>query len=149
MPDASPTSPRKGASARAVLKRSAVKKATVAPKLIATIEEAEEYAESIRVELAAMVDSAALMRARRRRATAIDRVDYEAAFDDVVRATPRPTQLALIGDVCGVFGAGFIGYSINIYTGPASAHPIGHIAILAGLVLSVAGICMKYVDPSR
>ncbi len=61
----------------------------------------------------------------------------------------RLKRLALIGDVCGIFGAGFIGYSINIYTGPGSSSQVGHIAILAGVVLSVAGACLKYIDPSK
>ena len=151
MPDGLPITPKpkKGTVARAAVKRSVVKKATTTTELISTIEQAEEFAESIRGQLVAMINSAALMRANRRRATAIDRVDFEAAYDDLVNATPRPKSLALLGDVCGAFGAGFIGYSINIYTGPGSAHQAGHIAILAGLVLSVLGIGMKYVDPNR
>ncbi len=109
----------------------------------------EQAGKQFRSKLAAMIDAAALMRANRRRATAIDRVDFEAAFDDLVNPSPRPRRLALIGDVCGIFGAGFVGYSINIYTGSGSPHQVGHIAILSGLILSVAGACLKYVDPSR
>ena len=96
-----------------------------------------------------MIDSAALMRAKRRRATAIDRVDYEAAFDDVVNPSPRPKRLALIGDVCGIFGAGFVGYSINVDTGSGTVTQVGHVALLAGAVLSLAGVCLKYVDPGH
>jgi hypothetical protein len=117
--------------------------------VIETTGQAEKVAKELRDKLVGMIDAAALMRANRRRATAIDRVDFEAAFDDVVNPSPRPKRLALIGDVCGIFGAGFIGYSINVYTGPETAHRVGHVAILAGLVLSVAGACLKYVDPSR
>ncbi len=96
-----------------------------------------------------MLDTAAILRANRRRATAIDRVDFEAAFDDVVNPFPRPKRLALIGDLCGIFGAGFVGYSINIYTGSGSPAQVGHIAIAAGLMLSVVGACLKYLDPSK
>lgn len=114
-----------------------------------TTRQAEKFAKLLRLKLIAMVDAAALMRANRRRATIIDQRDFEAAFDDVVNPVPRPKRLALIGDVCGIFGAGFVGYSINIYTGSGSAHQVGHVAILAGVVLSVAGACLKYIDPSR
>jgi hypothetical protein len=72
------------------------------------------------------------LRANRRRTTAIDRVDFEAAFDDLVNPALRSKRLAFIGDVCGIFGAGFLGYSLNIDTGSASPHQIGHIAILSG-----------------
>jgi hypothetical protein len=96
-----------------------------------------------------MVEAAAQLRANRRRATAIDRVDLEAAFDDIVNPAPRPKRLALIGDVCGIFGAGFIGYSINIYTGSGPVHLVGHIAILSGAILSVVGACLKYIDTNK
>jgi hypothetical protein len=111
--------------------------------------QAEIAVEEIRVKLVGMVELAAQLRANRRRATAIDRVDFEAAFDDVVNPIPRPKRVALIGDVCGIFGAGFVGYSINIYTGSGSSYQLGHLAILAGAGFSVVGACLKYVDPSK
>ena len=117
--------------------------------MIKTSREAEQFARGLRAKLVRMIDAAALMRAERRRATAIDQVDYEAAFDDIVNPVPRPKRLDLIGDVCGIFGAGFIGYSINIYTGPGPSYRDGHIAILSGAILSVAGICLKYLDPNK
>jgi hypothetical protein len=111
--------------------------------------DANQVAKKLRIKLIAMLDAAALMRANRRRATAIDRVDFEAAFDDLISPALRLKRLALIGDICGIFGAGFIGYSINIYTGTGSVQQMGHLAILAGLILSVVGACLKYVDTSR
>lgn len=117
--------------------------------VIETTGQAEKVAKDLRNKLVEMIDAAALLRANRRRATAIDRVDFESAFDDMVNPAPRPKRFALIGDVCGIFGAGFIGYSINIYTGSGAVHQAGHIAILAGVILSVAGACLKYIDPNR
>jgi hypothetical protein len=145
MSDEHPASPK----SKGTRSRSAVKKSTAPGEVIAISGQAEQGAEELRAKLVGMLDSAALMRANRRRATAIDQVDFEAAFDDVVHPVSKLKRLALIGDVCGIFGAGFIGYSINIYTGAGSIYQIGHIAILAGMVLSVAGACLKYLDPSR
>ncbi len=118
-------------------------------QVITATGQAAQVAKELRAKLVAMLDAAALMRADRRRATAIDRVDFEAGFDDVVNPSPRVRRLALVGDVSGIFGAGFIGYSINIYSGSGSSLLPGHIAILAGMVLSVVGACLKYLDPSK
>jgi hypothetical protein len=129
--------------------RTVVKRSIAPGQIITATEQADQFAEELRIKLVGMLDAAAILRADRRRATALDRVDFEAAFDDVVNPVSRLSRLALIGDVCGIFGAGFIGYSINVYTGPGSPHQTGHIAILAGLILSVAGACLKYLDPNR
>jgi hypothetical protein len=129
--------------------KSTTKRSPAAEAVIETTGEAEKVAKELRDNLVEMIDSAALMKAKRRRATAIDQVDYQAAYDDLVNPVPRPKRLALIGDVCGIFGAGFIGYPTNIYMGPSSAHQVGHVAILAGAILSVAGACLKYIDPGK
>jgi hypothetical protein len=81
---------------------------------VPTAVDAAQVAKDLRATLIGMIDAVALMRANRRRATAIDRVDFEADFDDLVNPSLRSKRLALIGDVCGIFGAGSIGYSINI-----------------------------------
>jgi hypothetical protein len=146
MADDPPPSPKPKKRAR----RQASSGRSAEPKEpIATTELAEEFAEGLRVELVDMIDAAALMRAKRRRATGIDRVDYEVAFDDIVNPVPRPKRVALLGDVCGIIGAGFVGYSINIYTGSGTVAQIGHVAMLAGAILSVAGVLLKYVDTSQ
>jgi hypothetical protein len=117
--------------------------------VIETTGQAERVAKELRVKLGDMVDAAALMRANRRRATALDRVDYEAAFDDVVNPIPRPRRLVLIGDVCLTCGGAFIGYATNIYVGFGPSYQIGHITILAGVILAGTGICLKNIDLSR
>ena len=144
-----PDEPRPSPGSKKTRSRAAAEQGAVRKEIIEATVQAEQAAKDLRVKLVAMIDAAALMRANRRRATAIDRVDFEAAFDDVVNPFPRPKRLAFIGDLCGIFGAGFVGYSINIYTSSGSPHQVGHIAILAGVILSVAGACLKYIDPSR
>jgi hypothetical protein len=145
MPEEQPAKPR----SKAIRKRTAVKRPPGSGEIPTATEKADQAAEELRNKLIGMLDLAAIQRADRRRATATDQVDFEAGFDDVVNPISRLSRLALIGDVCGIFGAGFIGYSINIYTGSGTPHQTGHIAILAGLILSVAGASLKYLDPSR
>ncbi len=119
------------------------------PKALPTTKKGREVARALRKRLTEMLDAAAQVNANRRRATAIDTTDFEAAFDDAVNPFPRPRRLDLVADLCAAVGAGFVGYSINIYTGDGRSYLPAHIAMIAGLVLSLVGVAIKQLDLSK
>ncbi len=103
----------------------------------------EVVREGLRKKLAEMLDSTALTRANRRRATAIDTTDFEAAFDDLVNPDPRPKWLDVLADVATLFGGGFLGYAINIMTGDAPDLRMIVGMMLSGLILGIGAIVIK------
>ena len=110
-----------------------------------TTEAGKKVVDQVRRKLVEMVNAAALTEADRRRATAIDATDYEAAFDRIAGPAKREHAVAIVADVAGAIGTGLIGYAINVYTGAPSDKIHGHLAIIGGIALLATGIVLKYV----
>ncbi len=94
-------------------------------------------------KLTSMLATMALIRANRRRATAIDTTDFEAAFDDLINPDPRPKWLDVLADVATLLGGGFLGYAINVMTGDHPAIPLIAATLLSGLSLGIGAMVIK------
>ncbi len=91
-----------------------------------------------------MLSSEALVRGHRRRASALDVTDFEAAFDDLVNPRQRPWWVDCVVD-CGLFfGGGFVGAGTNIVTGGGS-YATGGLVIGAGVFVGGFSIAVKYL----
>ena len=112
-------------------------------KAIPATVKGDEVANRLSLKLEGMLGTTALIRANRRRATAIDTTDYEAAFDDLVNPNPRPKWLDVLADIATLFGGGFLGYAINVMTGEKPDITKISITLLAGLLLGIGAIVIK------
>ena len=116
---------------------------SVAESELDLTDQGKARAEQLRGQLARCLDAMAKTRGLRRRASALDVTDFEAAHDDLVNPAPRPRELDIIADVLGYVGAAFLGYAINIWTGSGPEFAKGHLAGIAAFVLSGAAIAIK------
>lgn len=101
----------------------------------------------LRSRLNDMHSKAALVRAHRRRATAQDTTDFDAAFDELVNPQGRPIWVNATADAMVILASFFIGYGTNIATGDDSNAGRGWLAILPGILLAVFATVVRYIKP--
>ncbi len=106
-------------------------------------------ADLLRSRLIDLLNDSARMEGIRRGATILDKVDYERGFDSIANPSRRQKVVGITADVAGHFGAGSIGYAINIFTSDSPTRSAGYIAIGAGVVLIGIGLVLKWFLPGR
>jgi hypothetical protein len=108
---------------------------------------AKVSSENLHEKLFGMLSSAALVRGHKRRASALDVTDFEAAFDDLINPRSRPAWMDCAADIGLLLGGGFVGAGTNILTA-SGERAQGWIAVLAGAFVGIFCIVIKYVKYS-
>ena len=107
--------------------------------------EAELALDRLRNKLIDMLSKAALVRAHRRRASAQDTTDLEAAFDELVNPPSIPIWIRVIADITAILASCFIGYGTNIITGGSPNASSGWLAVIPGVLLAIFATAVKYM----
>jgi hypothetical protein len=84
------------------------------------------------------------MRGNRRRASALDVTDFEAAFDDLVNPPARPLWLDITAQIGMVVGGAFIGFGTSVLAG-STAQQIGWFPLISGSLVAVASIVIQHI----
>lgn len=105
---------------------------------------AEAAQEDLRKKLFNMLSAEALVRGHKRRASALDVTDYEAAFDDLLNPPTHPRWMDCAADIGLLLGGGFIGAGTNILTGSGNTGE-AWIAIVAGGFVGAFSTAVKYI----
>jgi len=108
-----------------------------------------KVSDHLQEKLIDMLFAGARIEANRRRGTAIDSTDYEAAFSRIVAPSRRNTVVGVVADVAGFAGSCLIGFAINIYTSSPSTPSFGHLAMSCGVGLFTVSVTLKYAPPIR
>jgi hypothetical protein len=107
-------------------------------------EAGQTASEGLRKKLFAMLSSAALMRGNRRRASALDVTDFEAAFDDLVNPPARPLWLDVAAQIGMVIGGGFIGFGTSVLAG-GMGRENGWIPVISGSLVAIASVIVQHI----
>ncbi len=117
------------------------------PRELPRTEVGESTFQDLGGRLVQMLNRAALLRAHRRRATAQDRTDLEAAFDDMVHPATRPVWVDALCDAFLATASLFVGVGTNIATGSGPDASAGWKIVAPSFALGLFAILIRYVKP--
>lgn len=98
-------------------------------------------AENLKSKLSDMLAAGALVRAHKRRASALDVTDYEAAYDDLVNPRPRPIWVEILTDI----GVGLGGIIAGIGVSDLHTSGEGWLVLIAGIFVVGISTAFKYI----
>lgn len=105
---------------------------------------AEIESEILRKKLFGLLTLESHVRGNRRRASALDVTDFQAAYDDLVNPRPRPVWIDVMGDAGLMLGGLFGGVGTNILTSDRG-RPEGWVCVAASVFVSLFCILVKYL----